>query len=541
MKKKILCVIGTRPEVIKMAPIIMKLREDSDCALRVLSTSQHRQMLDQMLDVFEIKPDIDLNLMKSNQSLPELTSKLPLPLHQTLLNEQPDFILAQGDTTTAFMVSLASFYLKIPFGHVEAGLRTGNLFDPFPEEMNRSLISRLSTLHFAPTELAKMNLQSEGCLEKKIFVTGNTVIDSLNHILKKDVVFDLPLRKDKKLILVTTHRRENFGKLEEICQALRKISEKNKNVQILLPVHPNPQVSSVIKKMLGNCPGIQLTDPLPYKQFVKAMELSYFIISDSGGVQEEAPALGKPVLVIRDTTERPEGVNFGASKIIGTKCDDIFREAQCLLDDPVSYQKMILGGCPYGDGRAAERIVSILKDHLGIIKLDGYTARVRKMVGLFPKSLQFLGFDKARLILFYRYFVSGVSSVIVQFSVLYSLVEGMQMNPTTASGLSFIAGCIVNYLLLYYWTFNSRGSHLIVVYRYSIVTLSTFLLNLIVFWVMTEILHMWYLFSQIFATALLAILSLIINGYYTFAKSEENELGANGGAIVGKENAEDNL
>jgi UDP-N-acetylglucosamine 2-epimerase (non-hydrolysing) len=365
MKKKILCVIGTRPEVIKMAPIISLLKKDKESNLRILSTSQHRDMLDQMLDVFKIVPDIDLNLMQENQTLAQLTSNLPVPLHETLLKEKPDIVLAQGDTTTAFMVSLASFYQQIPFGHVEAGLRTGYPYNPFPEEMNRILISRLSTLNFAPTEEAKHNLIKEGYSNAKIFVTGNTVIDALNHIIKKDIPVSQWIKKDKKLILVTAHRRENFGeKLENICRALRAIADKYQDVQILFPVHPNPQVSSVVTQRLSNHQRILLTKPLPYLEFVKTMQLAHFIISDSGGVQEEAPALGKPVLVIRETTERPEGVTLGASKIVGTNSDNIVKETQMLLEDHALYQKMVVPQSPYGDGKASERIILIVKEFL---------------------------------------------------------------------------------------------------------------------------------------------------------------------------------
>lgn len=365
MKKKILCVVGTRPEVIKMAPIIFNLRNDQECEHRILSTSQHRQILDQMLEVFKIMPDIDLNLMQSNQTLSQLTANLPVPLQQMLEQEKPDIVLAQGDTTTAFMVSLACFYQQIPFAHVEAGLRTGSLYDPFPEEMNRVLISRLSALNFAPTAQAKDNLLKEGFSEEKIFVTGNTVIDSLHYILKQKIPVQDWIRKNKKLILVTAHRRENFGhKLEEICQGLRTIADNNQEVQILFPVHPNPQVSGVVSEKLRDHPRILLSKPLPYQEFIKTMQLSHFIISDSGGVQEEAPALGKPVLVIRDTTERPEGVSIGVSKIIGTKSETIAKEAEILLEDQGAYQKMISKESPYGDGKASERIISIVKNYV---------------------------------------------------------------------------------------------------------------------------------------------------------------------------------
>lgn len=371
MKKRILCAVGTRPEAIKMAPLVYFLRKHSYLDLKVLSTSQHREMLDQMLKVFDIVPDMDLDVMKHGQSLAELTSCLPIPLHHALQQIRPDFILAQGDTTTAFMVSLAAFYQKIPFGHVEAGLRTGDLHDPFPEEMNRCLISRLATLHFAPTEAAKQNLLREGVPAGNIFLTGNTVIDALHLVLKGDSPFPYPLETGLKLIIVTAHRRENWGpKLEGICQGLKRFVAQNPGVQVLFPVHPNPQVSAPVYRWLANIPRIMLTAPLPYKEFVKAMKLSYFIISDSGGIQEEAPALGKPVLVIRDTTERPEGVLNGSSKVIGTHPDSLVKEAEQLLNNQDSYARMAAGGAFYGDGSAASRIASTVIHYLGIEELS---------------------------------------------------------------------------------------------------------------------------------------------------------------------------
>lgn len=348
-----------------MAPIISLLRKDKDCDLCVLSTSQHREMVDQMLDVFQIVPDIDLDLMEVSQSLPQLTAKLPLPLDEKLQIEKPDFVLAQGDTTTAFMVSLACFYKKIPFGHVEAGLRTRSLYNPFPEEMNRVLISKLSTLNFAPTEEAKNNLLFEGYDKNGIFVTGNTVIDSLNTILKRDVPLDTRIDKKKKLLLVTAHRRENLGpNLEEICHALHTIAENNSDVQILYPVHPNPQVKSIVHKMLSHHPQIILTEPLSYEKFVKVMQKAFLIICDSGGVQEEAPFLGTPVLILREDTERPEAVKIGAAKIIGTKSFNIIKQTQLLLKDNDLYQKMIVNSSPYGDGNAGKKIVGIVKEYL---------------------------------------------------------------------------------------------------------------------------------------------------------------------------------
>jgi UDP-N-acetylglucosamine 2-epimerase (non-hydrolysing) len=365
--KKILCVIGTRPEMVKMAPIISLLRKDPSITLRVLTTAQHRVMLDRMFTFFKISPDIDLNVMVKNQTLAELTANLAGPLDHTLEQEKPDIVLAQGDTTTAFMVSLACFYRKIPFAHVEAGLRTGNFYDPFPEEVNRVLISRLSTLNFAPTAQAQDNLLKEGIDKKTIFMTGNTVIDALNYTLNLPGEIDPRIHSDSRLILVTAHRRENFGEpLIHICEALKRIVTQNKDVQILYPVHPNPNVKEVIYKHLKNLPQIILSEPLLYEQFVRCMKRSYLILSDSGGVQEEAPSIGKPVLVLRDTTERPEAVTSGAAKLVGTNPDTIVKQTQILLDNPSEYLKMVVKESPFGDGKSAPRIITIIKEYLNL-------------------------------------------------------------------------------------------------------------------------------------------------------------------------------
>ena len=292
MKKKILCVIGTRPEVIKMAPVIKLLRQDKDSELIVLSTAQHREMLDQMLEIFGITPDIDLNLMKKNQSLPELTANLAIPLDQTMLKEKPDIVLGQGDTTTAFMVSLACYYQKIPFGHVEAGLRSGNLYNPFPEEMNRVIISRLSTLNFAPTEQAKDNLIREGYDPAGIYLTGNTVIDALQTILNKKCKLDPRINLNSRLILVTAHRRENFDEnIREICRALKSIADRYQDIQIIYPVHPNPNIYNVVHKELSGHPRILLTEPMDYEQFITTMKHSYLILSDSGAYRRKRQRL----------------------------------------------------------------------------------------------------------------------------------------------------------------------------------------------------------------------------------------------------------
>lgn len=361
---KIICTVGTRPEAIKMAPVILALKEQSWAEVRVLATAQHRHMLDQVMTFFGITPDIDLNIMKPNQTLTELTARLLLELDKVLLEEKPDVVLAQGDTTTVFAMALACFYRRIPFGHVEAGLRTWDMQNPFPEEANRVLAGRLTRWHFAPTESSKANLLREGIPDADITVTGNTVIDALLMTAAKDLTLGIDLDDTKRLILVTSHRRENFGApFLEICRALKTLAERNSDVQILYPVHPNPNVKDVAYEVLGSTPNIILCDPLDYAPFIAAMKKSYLIISDSGGVQEEAPALGIPVLVLRDETERPEAVDMGVVKLVGPNHDRILQEAQTLLDDPQAYKAMARGVSPYGDGKGAQRIVAVLKEH----------------------------------------------------------------------------------------------------------------------------------------------------------------------------------
>lgn len=360
--KKILSIVGTRPEVIKMAPVIRALEQDKDFKSVVVATAQHREILDQMLELFEIKPDVDLNVMQHNQSLAVLTSKISLALDKLFEEQMPDFVLAQGDTTTAFLVSLACFYRKIPFGHVEAGLRTHNRWDPFPEEMNRTLISELATLNFAPTEVARQNLHEIGIKDESIYVTGNTVIDALATILQKNIPLDPRIDFNKKVILVTTHRRENWGeRLVSICHAIRAIADRNQDVQIVVSLHLNPNVRGTVLSELRGHPRILLLEPLSYETFVAVMKRSYLILSDSGGVQEEAPSMHVPVLVLRETTERPEGVTVGACKLVGTDSEHVIREAEILLNDPAARAKMIVKESPYGDGHAAIRIVNILK------------------------------------------------------------------------------------------------------------------------------------------------------------------------------------
>lgn len=344
-----------------MAPVILQLKSDIRYDVRVLATAQHRHMLDQVLGFFNIDPDIDLNIMRPNQALTTLTARLLLELDDVLLSERPDVILAQGDTTTVMTVALASFYHQIPFGHVEAGLRTWDIQNPFPEEANRVIAGRLARWHFAPTASARDNLIKEGVSDSEIIVTGNTVIDALLMTVERKPSLGIPLPDDKRLILVTSHRRENFGPpFREICRALRTLAEGNSDIHLLYPVHPNPNVRDVAYEILSDVSNISLCDPLDYAPFVAAMKRSYFIISDSGGVQEEAPALGKPVLVLRDETERPEAVEEGVVTLVGPRYDRIVDEAQRLLDDPLAYQLMARGISPYGDGLAAGRIVDAL-------------------------------------------------------------------------------------------------------------------------------------------------------------------------------------
>ena len=361
-KKTILCVIGTRPEAIKMAPVILALKNKPWVSVRVLATAQHRQMLDQVLSFFNIHPDIDLDIMLPNQTLTTLTARLLLKIEDVLITEKPDIVLVQGDTTTVMSIALACFYHHIPVGHIEAGLRTWNLQNPFPEEANRVIVSKLARWHFAPTEGSRKNLLKEKISEENIIVTGNTVIDALLITAAKNLKFQFELDNSKKLLLVTSHRRENFGKpFENICLALLKLAELKQDIQILFPVHPNPNVKEVAYRVLGNNKNIILSEPLDYAQFVGAMKNSYMIITDSGGVQEEAPALGKPVLVLRNETERPEAVKMGVVKLIGANYDRIIKESKKLLENNLEYSKMAKGVSPYGDGHSAERIEEFLR------------------------------------------------------------------------------------------------------------------------------------------------------------------------------------
>jgi len=363
--KKILVVIGTRPEAIKMAPLIVALRAEAWAEVRVLVTAQHRELLDQVSKLFDINPDIDLNIMRANQSLTGLTSRLLSELDEVLLRENPDAVLVQGDTTTVMSVSLACFYHHIPIGHVEAGLRTWDMQNPFPEEANRVITSHLARWHFAPTEQSRQNLLKEGVRDESIAVTGNTVIDALLWTARKNVPIGIDLDPSLRLVLVTSHRRENFGEpFLTICLALRSLAQNNLGVQFLFPVHPNPNIKMVAHDILTGLPNFILCEPLEYGQFVSAMKNSYIVLTDSGGVQEEAPALGKPVLVFRDETERPEALQHGVVKLVGANYKKITVETQRLLDSPSAYREMARGLSPYGDGHAADRIVKKLRMEL---------------------------------------------------------------------------------------------------------------------------------------------------------------------------------
>lgn len=364
MKCKALVIVGTRPEAIKMAPVILALKNHPEVSCSVVATAQHRHMLDQVMKVFDIKPDIDLDIMRPNQTLTALTARLLIGLDDVLMGEKPDVVLAQGDTTTVMTAALACFYHRIPFGHVEAGLRTWDMQNPFPEEMNRVIAGRLAKWYFAPTESSRQNLLREGVSDADIVVTGNTVIDALLSVVNREVELPVELDPTKRLILVTAHRRENFGEpFERVCHALLALLERNQDVQVVYPVHPNPNVRDTAHRLLGTHPRVVLCEPLDYLPFVAAMKRAYLILSDSGGVQEEAPALGKPVLVLRHETERPEAVREGVVKLVGTDFDTIVSEVQRLLDDKSAYGKMARGVSPYGDGHAAERIIKVLRDH----------------------------------------------------------------------------------------------------------------------------------------------------------------------------------
>ena len=361
---KILSIFGTRPEAIKLAPVLSQLNKHEVHSI-VCVTAQHREMLDQVLALFAIQPHYDLALMQPNQSLAALTARALTKLDEVLRMEKPDWVLVQGDTTTAMVGALAAFYHQIKVGHVEAGLRSFDKYQPFPEEINRKMASSVSDLHFAPTEVSRQNLLREGVPEDNIVVTGNTVIDALLQVAAQPYDWDAsPLAvipRDKRIILVTAHRRENFGApLQNICAALRTIAERYADVHLVYPVHLNPNVQTVVREMLGDIANITLLSPLEYLPLVQLLKQSYLVVTDSGGIQEEAPGLGKPVLVLREVTERPEGVTAGTVKLVGTDQDKIVCEVELLLTDQAEYDRMARAVNPYGDGQASQRIVTKL-------------------------------------------------------------------------------------------------------------------------------------------------------------------------------------
>lgn len=376
---KILSVFGTRPEAIKMAPLVKALAADDYFESRVAVTAQHREMLDQVLKLFEIQPDYDLNLMRAGQDLYDVTAGALLGLRDVLKEFRPDLILVHGDTTTTLSASLAAFYQQIPVGHVEAGLRTGNMYSPWPEEANRVLTGRLAALHFAPTERNQKALLHEDISLEKIKITGNTVIDALQWVVKKienssemkisirSILEQAGLKDtiiDKRYVLITGHRRENFGEgFENICKALSSLAKVNPETHFIYPVHLNPNVQEPVKRLLGGLNNVHLIAPLSYEPFVYLMQHAYLVLTDSGGVQEEAPGLGKPVLVMRDTTERPEAVDAGTVKLVGTHYEAITLAVQELLDDPKIYQQMSRANNPYGDGFASQRIIDFIKEN----------------------------------------------------------------------------------------------------------------------------------------------------------------------------------
>ncbi|MFT9496668.1 non-hydrolyzing UDP-N-acetylglucosamine 2-epimerase [Anaerosolibacter sp.] len=368
-KIKIMSIFGTRPEAIKMAPVVKELEKHGEIESIVCVTAQHREMLDQVLDLFEIKPDYDLNIMKTGQTLSEITSRVLLGLEEVIKEVKPHMVLVHGDTTTTFAGALASFYQQVKVGHVEAGLRSGNIYSPYPEEANRMLTGRLTHLHFAPTQGNKRNLLSEGIKEENIVLTGNTVIDALLQVIKEDYRFENDLLnqldyKNKKVILMTAHRRENLGDpMVNIFSAIREVAEKNEEIEIVFPIHLNPQVRNLAAEILGSVKNIHIIEPLDYEPFANLQGRAYMLLTDSGGIQEEAPALGKPVLVLRTETERPEAVEAGTVKIAGVEKESIVALMEKLIHDKEAYDQMANAVNPYGDGTAAKRTVEAILEY----------------------------------------------------------------------------------------------------------------------------------------------------------------------------------
>ena len=364
---KVMTVFGTRPEAIKMAPLVKELEKRDGVESIVCVTAQHREMLDQVLTVFDIKPDYDLNIMKQGQTLSEITSRVLLGLEEIIQKEKPNIILVHGDTTTTFAGALAAFYNQVDIGHVEAGLRTWDKYSPFPEEMNRQMVDRMTDMYFAPTSVSKNNLISEGIADEKIYVTGNTAIDAMSTTVKKD--YNNPILDwvgDNRMLLLTAHRRENLGEpMRHIFKAIKRIVDEYDDVRVVYPIHKNPKVREVAREVFGDMNKIKLIEPLEVIDFHNFQNKSYIILSDSGGIQEEAPSLGKPVLVLRNTTERPEGISAGTLKLVGTDEDTIYNETKKLLDNKFEYEKMSKASNPYGDGRASVRIVDAIIDKYG--------------------------------------------------------------------------------------------------------------------------------------------------------------------------------
>lgn len=363
---KIMTVFGTRPEGIKMAPIVKELENRQGVESVVCITAQHREMLDQVLNLFKIVPDYDLNIFKPGQTLTGITTKALQGLEEVIIKEKPDVLLVQGDTTTVFSGALAAFYQGVKIGHVEAGLRSGNIYSPYPEEANRKLTGIVTNFHFAPTERNRQNLIKEDYPEENIFITGNTVIDALQYTIKEDYIFKEELLnkldyKNKKVILLTSHRRENIGKpMENIFSAIKDIVNKYENVEVVFPIHLNPKVREIARKILANNDRIHIIEPLDYQPFTNLMAKVNLVVTDSGGLQEEAPTLGKPVLVVREETERPEGIESGTAKLVGTSYEKLYNELDILLSKEKEYDKMAKAVNPYGDGKASQKIVDIL-------------------------------------------------------------------------------------------------------------------------------------------------------------------------------------
>ncbi len=366
-KIKLMTVFGTRPEAIKMCPLVLEMRKYPEYIQPIVAvTAQHREMLDQVLDLFGIKPDYDLNIMTAGQTLYDVTTRALMGLKDVMEEAKPDMVLVHGDTTTTFAGALAAFYAQIPVGHVEAGLRTGNKYSPYPEEMNRKLTGSIADMHFSPTSTSKGNLLRENVDEKNILVTGNTVIDALQTTVREDYKFeDAELNKvftsGNRLILMTTHRRENLGEpMRHVYRALKSVLETHSDVEAIFPVHKNPKVREIVREELGALERVHLIEPMDYEPFANLMAKVDIVLTDSGGIQEEAPALGKPVLVLRDTTERPEAVEAGTVKLVGTAYEDVLHETNLLLDDAEHYRSMAEAANPYGDGRACERIIKAI-------------------------------------------------------------------------------------------------------------------------------------------------------------------------------------